>query len=290
MRNRIWEIRDGRRALITGASAGLGEAFAHLLAEEGWDLALVARREGELHRVAGVLRARHGVEVHVVPADLSRPDSDALLADRLAAKGFAPDVLINNAGFGLVGRATELPADRQLEMIDLNLRAAVALSLRFLPAMADRGRGGVLNVASLAAFMPGPNMAVYFATKAALLSFSEALAEEMAGSGVTVSAFCPGPVRTGFLDASGVSRTWLSRVLRPVRADAVARAGWQGFKEGRTVIVPGLLNTLMAWSARFAPRGLTRRVTRLLLVPRTRRAVDGGDDGDAAGKEPDGGA
>jgi len=290
MRNRIWETRDGRRALITGASAGLGEAFAHLLAEEGWDLALVARREDELHRVAGVLRARHGVEVLVVPADLSRPGSDALLADRLAAKAFVPDVLVNNAGFGLVGRATELPVDRQLEMIDLNLRAAVALSLRFLPAMVERGRGGVLNVASLAAFMPGPNMAVYFATKAALLSFSEALAEEMAGSGVTVSAFCPGPVRTGFLDASGVSRTWLSRVLRPGRADMVARAGWQGFKEGRPVIVPGLLNMLMAWSARFMPRSLTRRVTRLLLVPRKRRVADGGNGGDAGGRKPDGGA
>ncbi len=275
MRNRIWETQDARRALITGASAGLGESFAHLLAEEGWDLALVARRESELHRVAGVLRARHGVDVQVVPLDLSQPGSEALLADRLAAKGFAPDVLINNAGFGLVGRATDLPLDRQLEMIDLNLRAAVALSLRFLPSMAERGRGGVLNVASLAAFMPGPNMAVYFATKAALLSFSEALAEEMTGSGVTVAAFCPGPVRTGFLDASGVSRTWLSRVLRPAGVDTVARAGWQGFKEGRTVIVPGLLNTLMAWSARFAPRGLTRRVTRLLLVPRGRGAKTG---------------
>ncbi len=286
MRNRIWETGGGRRALITGASAGLGEAFAHLLAEEGWDLALVARREEELLRVAGVLRAHHGVEVHVVVADLSQPGSEMLLADRLAAKGFAPDVLINNAGFGLVGRATELPLDRQLQMIDLNLRAAVALSLRFLPAMAERGRGGVLNVASLAAFMPGPNMAVYFATKAALLSFSEALAEEVAGSGLTVSAFCPGPVRTGFLDASGVSRTWLSRVLRPVRADAVARAGWQGFKEGRIVIVPGLLNTLMAWSARFAPRGLTRRVTRLLLVPRGRRMDNANGRGDSGNGQP----
>ncbi len=282
MRNRIGETSDGRRALITGASTGLGEAFAHLLAQEGWDLALVARREGELNRVAGVLRAHHGVEVHVVPLDLSRPDADALLADRLAAKDFAPDVLINNAGFGLVGRAMELPPKRQLEMLDLNLRAAVALSLRFLPAMAARGRGGVLNVASLAAFMPGPNMAVYFATKAALLSFSEALAEELKGSGITVSAFCPGPVRTGFLDASGISRTWLSRLLRPVRADVVAQAGWQGFKEGRTVIVPGLLNTMMAWSARFAPRGLTRRVTRLLLVPRgRRRGMDAGSDENA---------
>ncbi len=289
MGNRIWETRDGRRALITGASAGLGEAFAHLLAEEGWDLALVARREGELHRVAGVLRARHGVEVHVLPADLSRPGSDAPLADRLAAKGFAPDVLINNAGFGLVGRAVELPLERQLEMIDLNLRAAVALSLRFLPAMAERGRGGVLNVASLAAFMPGPNMAAYFATKAALLSFSEALAEEMAGSGITVSAFCPGPVRTGFLDASGVNRTWLSRVLRPARSDVVARAGWQGFKEGRPVIVPGVLNTLMAWSTRFVPRGLTRRMTRLLLVPRKRRVADGENGENASGRKPDGG-
>jgi len=290
MGNRIWDAPDGRRAVITGASAGLGEAFAHLLAEEGWDLALVARREDELHRVAGVLRAHHGVEVHVVPADLTRPGAGGLVADRLAARGFVPDVLINNAGFGLVGRAVELPAERQLEMIDLNLRAAVDLSLRFLPSMTARGRGGVLNVASLAAFMPGPNMAVYFATKAALLSFSEALAEEMAGTGITVSAFCPGPVRTGFLDASGVSRTWLSRVLRPVRADIVARAGWQGFKEGRTVVVPGLLNTLMAWSVRFAPRGLTRRVTRLLLVPRGRRGGEAEGGPDAADGGPDGSA
>jgi len=271
MKNLIWEAEGARRALITGASGGIGEAFARILAAEGWELALVARNEEQLNRVAGVLRATHQSRVRVIPLDLSKPESGERLVEALGKYGMEPDVVINNAGFGLAGPADELPLDEQLRMIDLNVRAATELSLRFLPAMKMRGRGGLLNVASLAAFMPGPNMAVYFATKAYLLSFTEALAEEAAGSGLTISAFCPGPVRTSFIDRAGMRRTWMVRLMRPARADKAAWDGWQGFKEGRVIITPGLMTTLTAMLTRMTPRIMNRRITRLLLAPRRGR-------------------
>ncbi len=266
--NAIWESKGPRRALITGASGGIGEAFARILADEGWELALAARNDGELHRVAGVLRAKHQIEAHPVAVDLSMRDAGGRLAAALDKRGFSPDVVINNAGFGLAGEAASLPLDEQLSMLDVNARTATDLSLRFLPAMRARGRGGVLNVASLAGFMPGPGMAVYFATKAYLLSFTESLAEEMAGTGLTISAFCPGMVRTGFQDRSGMGRSWMARFMPAAKPDVSAWAGWQGFKEGRTVIVPGILNTLLALNGRYSPRFITRRVTKKLLMPR----------------------
>ncbi len=269
--NRIWTAEAPRRALITGASGGIGEAFARLLAEEGWQIAIVARREEELNRVAGVLRARQQAEVLPIPLDLTGKDAGARLQAALEARGFSPDVLINNAGAGLAGCAADLPLERQLAMIDLNVRAATELALRFLPAMADRGRGGVLNVASLAAFMPGPHMAVYFASKAYLLSFSEALAEEMAPRGLTVSAFCPGPVRTGFQHAAGMESALLSRLSPMMKPAAAARAAWQGFKEGRVIITPGMASTLTALSLRLVPRALARKAAARLLKPRPPR-------------------
>ena len=283
MANRIWTEQGPRRALITGASGGIGEAFARLLAEEGWQIAIVARREEELHRVAGVLRATHQAEVLPIPLDLTEPQAGARLQENLSERRFSPDVLINNAGRGLTGAASELPLEDQLAIIDLNIRAATELALRFLPAMAERGRGGILNVASLAAFMPGPHMAVYFASKAYLLSFSEALAEEMAAAGLTISAFCPGPVRTGFQHLSGMERTLLARLFPAMRPPAAARAAWQGFKEGRVVLTPGLSGTMAAFSLRFAPRALARKIAAIGLKPRSMRKRRGKDtpQGDA---------
>ncbi len=271
MNNRIWETQEPRRAVVTGASGGLGEAFARVLAEEGWDLALVGRNEEELNRVAGILHARHGVWVFSVALDLTARDAGRRLRAALERRGFVPDVLINNAGAGLVGRAVDLPPEAQLSLIDLNARAAVELTLRFLPQMAERGQGGVLNVVSLAGFAPGPHMAVYSAAKAALLSFTEALAEEMAGTGLTISAFCPGMVRTAFPDRSGMNRTWLARLSRPATPLAAARTGWQGFKEGRRIVMPGAAGALAALFVRFAPRVLTRKILNVLLAPRRPR-------------------
>ena len=263
MANAIWTRPGPNRALITGASGGIGEAFARILAEEGWSLFLVARREHELNRVAGVCHAEYGVEVHVMRADLSVQEEIARLMARLDQLDFRPDVLINNAGFGLAGRAAELSRADQLRMTDLNVRAMTDLTLRLLPHMRAQRAGGVINVASLAGFMPGPGMAVYFATKAYVLSFTDALAHELRGEGVTISALCPGPVKTGFFATAGMRRTLLSRLLPMSTARSVARDGWQGFKEGRVIIVPGLVNKLVAHGTRFTPRALLRRTNAL---------------------------
>ncbi len=260
MANAIWTREGAKRALITGASGGIGEAFARLLAEEGWELALVARKAEELHRVAGVVHAEHGATAHALPADLADATAIDGLMQKLDALDFRPDVLINNAGFGLLGPALRLPREEQLQMIDLNVRAVIDLTLRLLPHMRAQGAGGVLNLSSLAAFMAGPGMAVYYASKAAVLSFSEALAEEMRPHGVQVSALCPGRVVSGFQARARMQHSLMARLLPGSTPARVARAGWQGFKEGRIVIVPGLSNSLMAASVRITPRFVQRRI------------------------------
>lgn len=270
--NRIWTASGPRRVLITGASSGIGEAFARVIAAEGgWELILVARSEEQLHRIAGILHARHQTESHVIPLDLAAPDAPRRLQETLAERDLQPDVLINNAGAGLAGAAANLPLDEQMRLVDLNVRATTELALRFLPGMVSRQRGGIINVSSLAAFMPGPGMAVYFASKAFLLSFSEALAEEVRREGLTVTALCPGPVRTRFIERAGMERLPLARLMFRARPEQVARAGWQGFKEGRVIVIPGFLNSLLAFAVRATPRALIRPSTHVLLTPRRGR-------------------
>jgi hypothetical protein len=251
-------------ALITGASGGIGEAFAHLLAGKGYDLALGARNEAELNRVAGVASGRDGISASIIPADLSAPGGSDALAEQLAARG-TPDVLINNAGFGLVGPVAELDRDQQLAMIDLNVRALTDLTVRFLPEMLKRGSGGIINVASTAVFLPGPNMAVYFATKAFVTSFSDAVAEEIKGSGVIVMSLCPGPVATGFQARAGMRDFKASRTANVMSAEEVAAAGWTAFERGARMEIPGALNKLTAYATRGAPRRI--------LLPIAARAV-----------------
>lgn len=251
--------------LITGASGGIGEAFAHVAASEGHPLILVARTEAELHRVRGVVIARYAVPVTVIVLDLGKPQACDDLANELEARKLGPDILINNAGFGLIGKASELARENQLQMIDLNVRALTDLTLRFLPQMIARGSGGVINVASTAGFMPGPNMAVYFATKAYVMSFTEALFEETKGSGVTLTTLSPGPVETGFQRRAGMKQARaLSRMI-PKTAMAVAQAGWAGFKAGERLVVPGTMNKLTAYALRGAPRRV--------ILPVIRRAM-----------------
>lgn len=241
-------------ALITGASAGLGVDFARQLSAQGKRLVLVARRKDRLEALAAEIGDARAVE-----ADLSKSDAvDRLLAD-LTTHGEHVDLLVNNAGFGLTGRFAELDGKRQRQMIDLNCGALTELAHAVLPGMIDRKSGAILNVASTAAFQPGPGMAVYFATKAFVLSFSEALHEEVKKHGVIVSALCPGPTATEFGEVAGFGP---SNLLDKVAADSpsVVRAGLEGLDNGRAIIVPGLMNKATAQANRFFPRSWVRRI------------------------------
>jgi short-subunit dehydrogenase len=263
----VKEDQMAGRVLITGASGGIGEAFAVLLASGGHPLGLVARSEGELNRVKGVISARHQVEVDVFALDLGLPESGARLAAMLEQRGFVPDILINNAGFGLAGNAVDLSRDEQLRMIDLNIRALTDLSLRLLPAMIAQRQGGIINVASVAGFMPGPGMAIYFATKAYVVSFSDALSEELRGTGVTVTSLCPGPVETGFQRRAGMRTDRFGGPVKPLSAAEVAAQGWASFSKGERMVVPGWSNKLAAYGGRAMPRRL--------LLPLLKRAMAG---------------
>ena len=243
---------ENKLALITGASGGIGEAFGHVLAAEGYDLVLVARRDQELHRVKGVIAAKKEVQVHVVALDLSGSGATEALAAELAERNLVPRVVINNAGFGLVGPSVELSRAEQLGMIDLNVRVLTDLTLRYLPGMIARKSGGIINVASVAGFTPGPMMAVYFATKNYVVSFGDALASELKGTGVTVTTLCPGTVKTAFQARAGQNER-----SSTLSAFDVATLGWAGFKAKRRVVIPGLFNQLAAYGLRMSPRRIS---------------------------------
>jgi uncharacterized protein len=238
--------------LITAASAGIGAALAHEFAAHGHDLVLVARRGQVLGALADAIAAKGASRPTVLGADLARPDATQAIAAALEQRGLEPDVVVNNAGFGLLGAADQLDRGEQLAMIDLNVRALTDLSLAFLDSL-KRRKGGILNVASIAAFMPGPGMAVYYATKAYVLSFSEALHRELKPEGVRVTALCPGPVPTEFQARAGMSGEVFPQLLSR-SAERVARDGYHGFKEGQRVVVPGSANRAARTFASFAPR------------------------------------
>jgi short-subunit dehydrogenase len=250
--------------LITGASSGIGLEMARLFAADGANLVLVARSEDRLATLATELRESCRVEVAVLPRDLAQSDAPIRIFEDLQAQGRVVDVVVNNAGFGLVGPLAQLPVEGQMDMMQVNVAAVTHLTRLFLPGMLQLGAGGVLNVASTAAFQPGPTMAVYFASKAYVLSLSEALFEEVAGTGVTVCCLAPGPTETGFGAKSKMERSLLFR-LGTMNAAAVARAGYRGFRDGRALVVPGLGNRLVAFSTRFTPRFLTRRLAKRML-------------------------
>lgn len=240
--------------LITGASGGIGAALTREFAIAGHTVVLVARREAELDALAETIAAAGHVRPHVIAADLGTPEGIARLADELRAKGLEPATLVNNAGFGLLCEAAELEPAQQLAMIDLNVRALTDLTLRFLDGIV-RHKGGILNVASIAGFMPGPGMAVYHATKAYVVSLTEALHEELKEDGVKVCALCPGPVSTGFFDRAGIPHDYFPRFL--VRsAERVAREGYEGFVGGHRIVVPGTANRTMTLLPRLSSRAL----------------------------------
>jgi short-subunit dehydrogenase len=244
-------------AVVTGASEGIGAELARVFAEKGHDVAIVARRGDRLRALADEIAAKSSSRPAVIELDLLAEGAVEALAARLAEAGLAPQYLVNNAGFGLLGRIAELDQAEQLAMIDLNIRALTALTLRFLPSLTET-RGGVLNVASVASFMPGPGFAVYYATKAFVRSFSEAISHELKPAGVKVSCLCPGPVATGFQARAGMSFEGLMGAMKPalVPAEEVARQGYDGLMAGKRVVVPGTMNKVMIWSARLSPRAI----------------------------------
>jgi uncharacterized protein len=259
----------GKLALITGASRGIGEAFADLLARRGYSLVIVARSEAELNRVSGVLSSKHETSVIPITFDLGGAHAGAALADDLQGRGLTPDVIVNNAGYGLLGAAADMAIDDQLGMIDINARALTELSLRFLPGLlAGQGRRGIINIASLASLLPGPNMAVYYATKAYVLSFSEALGQEVKDRGVTVTAVCPGVVPTGFQARAGMEHTRGYRLSPKVTARDVALAGWGGFQRGDRIVYPGATTWLTAVALRLTPHGMLLPLVRQAFNPR----------------------
>ncbi len=255
-------------ALITGGSSGIGFELAACFAGGGHDLILVARRAAGLAAASARLASSGAVHVTTIPADLGiRSDVDRVLAT-LDASGTMPHVLVNNAGFGLVGAFSGGDADTLLDMIAVNVAAPTQLMRALLPGMLARGSGRILNVASTAAFQPGPFVAVYYATKAYLLSLSDAVAEELAGTGVTVTTLCPGPTPTGFAARAHMQ---ISRLLAGASLDAasVARAGYDGTMRGERLVVPGALNKLISSGVRFVPRGLVTRIGRRLNADRS---------------------
>lgn len=253
--------RTGRPAvLITGASSGIGLEMARILAAAGEELVLTARREKLLEETAFRLSAERSLPVHVRAADLSEPGGAERLYRSLESDGIPVGTLVNNAGFGTWGPFRETPASESIAMMRLNMEAVVHLTALCLPSMIDAGSGKILNVASTAAFQPGPLMTVYYATKAFVLHFSEALARELEGTGVTVTAFCPGPVRTGFGKRAGIERSGIARLLPPMSAEEAARTGIEAMERGKPLAIPGLVNRMTALSAKLLPRRLTTRL------------------------------
>ncbi|WP_058300736.1 SDR family NAD(P)-dependent oxidoreductase [Gorillibacterium timonense] len=248
-----------KTALVTGATSGLGLEFVKLLAKDGYTLVLVARSEEKLKQLQA---SGLGVESVILVKDLSLPHAAKEVFAELVRQQIEVDVLINNAGFGLMGAFDELELDQQMEMIQLNIGALTELTRLVLPGMKKRNRGSILNVASMAAFLPGPLMAVYYASKAYVLSFSEALAEELAGSAVTVTTLCPGPTKTQFGAAANAEGSRLFK--RAMSADQVARQGYAAMKTGKRVIITGTLNRLSIFGTKFIPRSAAAKFAKSL--------------------------
>lgn len=248
-------------AVVTGGSSGIGRAIAVELARRGHDLVIVARDEQRLSDAARAIGDDYGVDVVGIPSDLGADGAADTLADELEQRGLTVDVLVNNAGYGRMGAFLQMDEDDQAGMIAVNDEALVRLTYRLLPGMVARGRGGILNVASTAAFQPGPYMAVYYASKAFVLFFSEALAYELKGTSVTVTCVCPGPTITGFQSRAGQEGARLVTMFPTMTPEKVARTALNALARGKRVAVPGIANKLTAWTA-----GITPRPVQLALI------------------------
>ena len=247
--------------LITGASSGIGLELAKCFAADGSKLVLVARNQDALEKLAEELRQKYKIETVVLPADLTLSESPRQIFNKLSAQNISVDVLVNNAGFGLHGEFVGLPLDRQMEIIEVNVTALTELTGLFLPGMIQRRSGGILNVGSVAGFIPGPRLAVYYASKAFVQSFSEALAEELDGTGVSVTSLCPGPTESNF---GAIARGNKERVSQASKmpTEVVARYGHYAFRNKKVVAVPGFRNRLLIFLIRLLPRSTVRRMVK----------------------------
>lgn len=253
-------------ALITGASKGIGLELAKCFARDGYDLVLVARSEDELRQAAQAMNAENAqITCHVVATDLSKPKQSCLEIDDALKKLSQPvDVLVNNAGFGMKTAFASADLETQMDILEVNMVALTRLSRMYLPGMLQRKRGGILNVASVAGFFPGPMMSVYYATKAYVISLSEALANEVAGTGVVISCTCPGPTYTHFQKRADVDGSKLFKLSPVQSAAAVADEGYRGFKRGQTIVITGIANKFAVTSGKMIPRGLMAHMTRAM--------------------------
>lgn len=254
-------------ALITGASAGLGVEFARLAAKDGHDVVLVARRLQQLEAVAQEVSSAHGIQAHPLAANLGDRAAPRRLFNELKQRGLHVDVLVNNAGFGSTGEFLDLPLERELEMVEVNIQALMQLSHLFGQEMRARKSGAILNIASTAGFQPGPYMATYYASKAFVLSFSEALAYELRGTGVTVTAHCPGATATEFSGTAGNDKSRLFQQQKPASAADVALHAWRAMKAGKPLAVHGAMNKIGAFGVRLSPRAMVRALAASLNKP-----------------------
>jgi short-subunit dehydrogenase len=249
-------------ALITGASSGIGLGLATLMAPN-FDLIITARNQDDLESIARELESTHGNHVHVIPADLAKAEAPQQLFSEIERRGLQVDVLVNNAGFGSYGAFAESNHQTDLEMIQVNITALTSLAKLVLPGMLARKRGRIMNVASTAGFQPGPLMAIYYATKAYVIMFSEAIANEVKGSGVTVTCLCPGATATKFAGRAKMEESRLFK-MGAMRSEDVARAGYKGMMAGKGMVIPGFLNKTIAMSVRFSPRKMVTAISRSL--------------------------
>lgn len=257
-------------ALITGASTGIGYELSKCFAADRHNLIIVARQEQRLRQVAEELTKQFGITVKVVVVDLAQADAPRQILNATRKDSLQIDYLVNNAGFGLGGKFAETDLAVELGMLQVNIAALVSLTKLYLPEMIARRSGKIMNVASTAAFQPGPLMAVYYASKSFVLSFSEAIANELKGSGVTVSALCPGPTASEFQQRAQIQNTRLvkNKVMGMMTSEQVAKIGYRGFMQGKRIIIPGLLNKIGVHSTRMAPRAVTTQIARMVQESR----------------------
>ena len=246
--------------LITGASSGFGTEFSRIFASKGKNLLIIARSEDKLLKLKESLEKKYNIKVYVFAQDLAKADSAKRVSEYVKANNLMVEILINNAGFGDYGKFADSEISKQTQMINLNDRSLVEMTHAFLPAMIKRGRGRILNVASIASFEPGPMMSVYYASKAFVLSFTESLSEELKGTGVTITALCPGPTDTGFSDAAEMPAGRFANIFRFTKPVDVARAGYKALMAGQVIIVPGVLNRLATIAVKLLPRAFVRKV------------------------------
>ena len=250
--------------LITGGGSGIGLALSQVLAKNGHDLVLIARNLQELQKVGQDLEKEHGIVTYPLAADLSKPGACQKRFDELTQQKLEVNILVNNAGFATHGSFAESDTQAEMDMLEVNIKALTLLTRIALPSMLKKKSGYILNLASTAAFQPGPFMAGYYASKAYVLSFSEALNNELSGTGISVTALCPRPTKTGFAKRANIENVRLFKNAPVMEAFKVAEIGYRGMLAKKAVVIPGHRNTLIAISTRFAPRGLAARITRKL--------------------------